>query len=694
MAINSINTNIAAYYAQANISIASRLAAASVSRLSSGNRIVLAADDVAALATGTSLATTVSALRTALTNAAQGTSLLQVADGALAQITSILQRQKAIAQQAGSGSLTDSDRAFLNQEFQALTDEIDRISSSTNFNGVNLIDGGLSGSTAITTDTSDGTSTANASNTILTFATAVPAEGDTVTIAGVTVTFTTAAPGTSGAVGKVSVGSSVANTAANLAAFLNETGDPHFANLHFEASGATVLVNYTGGTLNGTVSITVSADPTTAANLTSANATIAPQSAAGGLGVERVTYSGEITGSLLVNAGTTAQTAGQALNVTDVEDNAAFIGALGTGSIGSIEGTYSTTDTAVFSLQVGDITYSTVATDITSAGAVVSLTFIGKDQYGATKGGQFVLNLNGSAITASSITSQATLDPIVTQLNQALSDISFQQNRDIYSFTTSNIVELGGIEVANLTGLTVDFNSDDFSNAKISSVSITAPTSGGTDAVIEVVINGEIYRSISGIGNQIEQSKLLALQNVNDPSKVVTIVTGITEISGSSTTVLDLATQEKADAVAAALEEAFGLDETDAGLSFQIGTAASDVLGVTIGDSGSSALFGGVTLDVLTQENAATASAAVSEAIESVTSIRASVGALESRFNFASANLQSAVQNQDAARSELLDTDIATEATAYATQQVKLQAGISVLAQANQQLQSLLKLIG
>src|ERR1041384_6477777 len=108
--VSSINTNIAAYYAQANIGIASNNASASVQRLSSGNRIVKASDDVAALATGTSLRTQVSALKAALINASQGTTLLQIADGALSQITDILQRQKAIAVQAGAGSLDNAAR--------------------------------------------------------------------------------------------------------------------------------------------------------------------------------------------------------------------------------------------------------------------------------------------------------------------------------------------------------------------------------------------------------------------------------------------------------------------------------------------------------------------------------------------------------------------------------------------------------
>ena len=144
MTINSINTNHAAAQAQSNIGIASRQASSSIARLSSGNRITRAADDVASVSAGTSLRTNVTTLRTALTNTSQGQSLLQVADGALTQVVDILQRQKAIAVQAGSGSLTDTERTFLNQEFQNLTQEIDRLVEQTNFNGVELLNGALS----------------------------------------------------------------------------------------------------------------------------------------------------------------------------------------------------------------------------------------------------------------------------------------------------------------------------------------------------------------------------------------------------------------------------------------------------------------------------------------------------------------------------------------------------------------------
>jgi flagellin len=77
-----------------------------------------------------------------------------------------------------------------------------------------------------------------------------------------------------------------------------------------------------------------------------------------------------------------------------------------------------------------------------------------------------------------------------------------------------------------------------------------------------------------------------------------------------------------------------------------------------------------------------------------VTALRADVGSLQSRFNYAANNLQTSIQNQDASRATYLDADISEESTNFSSAQVLMQASISVLAQANQMPQNLLKLIG
>lgn len=688
MAISSINTNLAALLAQQNIGNATTSTSNAVAALSSGNRLVSASTDVSALATGTALQSQVNILTTSLTVASQGQSLLKVADGALAQIQAILQRQQAIATQAQSGSLSSTQLGFLDLEFQNLTSQIDQLAGSTNFNGVKLLNGALSGKSAVTTKVTDGaTSALTSAAAVVTLATAVPVDGDTVTINGVVVTFTTSAVGTSGAVGKVTIGSTIANTAANLANFLNQSGNPAFANLAFTASGAAVSAVYTGGVLAGTLDITASANFTTGANVTAADTTIAA-GGTDGVGINRYSYSGVVTGTILTNNGASAAQAAPPIDITGVLNNKAFIGALPT-----ITGAFSATDTAVFSVQVGDITYTTAATDITNA-TPTALTFTGRNSLGATAGGTFTVNIAGGSITATSVTSQSLLDPITARINDALSGISVYQNRDISSVQNGSTVSLGGIQVANLTGLSSDFRSNNFTNVNISDITITAPTIGSTDAKITAIIDGQTYTSLSGIGNQIGTNTIIALQNTSDPSKIFTIVTGASGIASAATTALDLSSQSNADAVEAALKQAFGFADAGAALTFQVGSTSTDTIGVSIGSSTTNTLFGGQALNVLTQVDAATAASVLEDAVNTITALRASVGALESRFNFSASAIQNAVQNQGAARSNLLDTDVAATSTAFATAQVQLQAGIAVLAQANQLQQNLLKLIG
>ena len=706
----SINTNIAAYYSQANIGTSNRNVVSSSARLSSGNRIVQASDDVAALSVGTSLKSNVTTLRQALTNASQGTSLLQVADGALGQVVDLLQRQKALTVNAGSGSLSDTDRSYLDLEFQALANEINRIAASTNFSGINLIDGSLSGAAAVNSNVNTFTPafTANVVNrsvsgNLVAFANAAAA-GDTVTINGFTVTFAAAgtAPGSAGALNRVISGSSAANTAANLAAYLNSSTDARLAGLNFEANGANVLVSYAGGLLSGAYTVNAS---DTGANITAAAQTLAVANTADGLSQSRVRVSGQVSGTILQKGAGTASDAGAGVvtgvtgvaNRNGIYNNADFIGKLGEGRLGKITGSYTgTADQIAFQLDTANgITYTGTAVVSTAANAAgVTVVLTGRDLSGTLAGGTFEFAVAGNATVAvGSINSQVQADPIVSQINSALSTITFTQNRDISSFQNGDVSTAAGVVVGSLQGATVNFNSDDFSDVKIEGFQILAPGVGQTDAVITATINGEEYRSFSGIGAQIATNTAISLQNISNPKRSLTIVTGNTAIPGVAGIALDFTSQTNADANTKLIQDAFGLTGAGAKLSFQVGNRASDTLGVKIASVETFEIFGGATPTVTTLAEASAAGSAVDAALVKVTSARASVGALQSRFNFASSNIQTSLQNQDAARGVLLDTDVAAESTAYATYQVQLQAGISVLAQANQLNQATLQLL-
>ncbi|MBC07802.1 flagellin [Thalassospira sp.] len=142
MALNIIS-NYAANVAHRNLTASDTMATRSLAKLSSGTRVVSARDDAASMAIGARLNATTESLKTATVNVNQANSMLQIADGGMATIDNILVRMKTLAVQASSGNLSDTERGFLNDEFVQLRNEIDRIASSTNFNGIQLLgDGG------------------------------------------------------------------------------------------------------------------------------------------------------------------------------------------------------------------------------------------------------------------------------------------------------------------------------------------------------------------------------------------------------------------------------------------------------------------------------------------------------------------------------------------------------------------------
>ena len=113
--------------------------AQSVARLSSGLRITGAKDDAAGLAVRELIRADVATLRQGQRNAADGISMLQVAEGALGAVDAILIRMKELAEQASTGSYSADQRTLMNQEFSELAKEISRISETTDFNGIKLL---------------------------------------------------------------------------------------------------------------------------------------------------------------------------------------------------------------------------------------------------------------------------------------------------------------------------------------------------------------------------------------------------------------------------------------------------------------------------------------------------------------------------------------------------------------------------
>lgn len=142
-----INTNIASLNAQRNLSTSQTSLSTSLQRLSSGLRINSAKDDAAGLAISQRLTSQIGGLNQAARNANDGISLAQTAEGDLSQIGNNLQRIRDLAVQSANASNSASDRAALNNEASQLISEIDRVASSSNFNGVKLLNGSFTAQT-------------------------------------------------------------------------------------------------------------------------------------------------------------------------------------------------------------------------------------------------------------------------------------------------------------------------------------------------------------------------------------------------------------------------------------------------------------------------------------------------------------------------------------------------------------------
>ncbi|MFL0797176.1 MAG: flagellar biosynthesis protein FliC [Cellvibrionaceae bacterium] len=136
-----INTNVQSLNAQRQLVKSGQEMSTAMERLSSGKRINRAADDAAGLAISNRMTSQVRGLDRAVANANDGVSLIQTAEGALDETTSILQRMRELSIQSANGIYSDADRGTLDAEVQQLKAEIDRISDTTTFNGQKLLDG-------------------------------------------------------------------------------------------------------------------------------------------------------------------------------------------------------------------------------------------------------------------------------------------------------------------------------------------------------------------------------------------------------------------------------------------------------------------------------------------------------------------------------------------------------------------------
>ncbi|WP_274689867.1 flagellin [Spartinivicinus poritis] len=693
-----INTNIASLNAQRNLDSSQAATDLSLQRLSSGLRINSAKDDAAGLAISTRFDSQIRGTSVAIRNSNDGISLAQTAEGALASITSSLQRIRELALQSANGSNTDVDRVALNEEVQQLVTEIQNVAEKTNFNGTKLLDGSFDNtlfqtganlgdtidvSIAKVTTNSLGSSlvdgvsstrTAPANNSALN-------AGDLV-INGVAIS---ASSGADDSFSTVSQDQSSIAKAAVINRASEQTGVTARVNANVVGYSGVAATNATVAAgasikINGVV-IKVSADTNLDAD-TNREATIASINAVSAqTGVRGVNTGDANTGITLI--------ADDGRNIAYDDNGSGIAAAVGLSDGAAGTDTYTGTFTLI-SRDGSDIQLNTNnATNgnggIDNAGLQVG-TFSGVNSgllgreltTAALVTGDLVIN--GVAIGPSLV-----VDDTASTVNKDGSAIAKSAAINRVSSQTGVIAQTAATQVF---GEAITAGNDRTESIKINDVLISvsfgaADTVGDIQAAVITAVNsksgqtgvraeafGQSFRLIADDGRNIRLDT--GSGNVADAGFGA-------NIAGAGTTHLGSINLLSAGKIELTSNTASG-GITKSG--FEVGTYGNGDDGQLVKD-----------IDISSVEGANEAIVSVENALQQISSQQAQLGAIQNRFLSTINNLSISNENLSAANSRIRDADFAAETAELSRAQVLQQAGISVLAQANARPQQVLSLL-
>ncbi|MDD2556862.1 MAG: flagellin [Desulfuromonas sp.] len=747
----TINTNVASLNAQRNLGASQADLNKSMQRLSSGLRINSAKDDAAGLAISDRMTSQIRGLNQAVRNANDGISLAQTAEGAMQETTNILQRMRELAVQSANDTNSATDRASLQAEVNQLKQEITRIAETTTFNGKNLLDGSLSsaqfqvGANANET-ISFGISSAKASdlgsNTLtsdnaagIESATAVYAISSAGGGAGVVGT-PDASPTTNGVIAETLTISSASGTVGTVAISaddnLGDTGlavDGLNAIAGVTATGSNTVVlsgltsSYEGDTGSGyggslvltdsaaTASIDLSGYVEADGSITDANmAAIAAEIGTDTSNAFTASYNSD-TGELTVTAASAkdidvsiAGLAADGANNTNASVDVAGANSSSATNIASTAATVqgvSVSGTITVALDEGLSMTSTVtggtglfsdaAVDNTTGVVSTVKTGVANTDDGNNVGAQTltIVGPNGSAPDVE-IAAGATANAVATAVNaetattgvtaeaRTVATLSDLSANGTVSFTLQGNTEVDPVEIqATVT-------KDDLSalakaiNDNSGATGITAQLSGSNNEIILTQDSGYNIAIEDFAHSDTGSQSMNVAGNQGDATKLMDDGTGTydsTVVGGEVT----FSASDDFNITSSIAEDA---------------TGGNSLFAAEAGEANVSDLNSIADVDITTVEGSAAAIKSIDGALAQIDTFRGDLGAVQNRFESTISNLQNVSENLSSARSRILDADIAEETSNMTKQNILQQAGVSILAQANQAPQLALSLLG
>ena len=648
----SVLNNIASLAAQNQLTITNGNLQKALFQLSSGSRINTGADDAAGLAIADGLHANITALTQSARNANDGVGELQVADGSLAAVTTLLNRAVTIATEAATGTVSDPQRVALNDEFTAIKAEIDRVGSKTNYNGGQVF-------TANTLNVFLSDSSAN-SNSLIGVATGVLSAVDL---------------GLGGPVAATGTLSQAAGTPAVAASDI-------FTGGAFVASAAATTTLTVGGTVTDGDQVSIGGKTYTFKTALTGGAGLANEVAIGGSNAQALL---NLQGAVNAAPGG-AGTAYGVGTVANVNVNAVTAGATTLTFAANVNGTGGNAITST-TTQAGNEAF----TGATLAGGTAGST--------VTVGGQtytFVAALSHTA-TANEVisSSEATgLTNLTAAVNGAGGTNYSSNTVRNASVTATGTTGTQITFVANVAGAGGNFLSGSATVGSFATLDFTGGADAGAPPVAQggdtVTVGTQTYTFVTALNSTPTANEVLV--GATEAASLANLANAVNGGSGAGAT-YGAPTVKNASASAQATPTSVIFTALVKGTTGNgIATAATGV-----GNSfASSSLSGGTAGSVNDLSNIADATAAltgINAAIQTVAALRGTIGATVNRLQSAAGVITNQVQNLTGAEDGVRAADIPSTVATLAKYSILEQTGISSLAQANQQQQLVLKLL-
>ena len=654
----------------------------STQRLSSGSRLNSAKDDPVAFATAIQLDSQIRGLNQTVKNANEGVSLFQTAESGLTEITDLLQRMRELAVQASGASASDADRAIIQLAVNQLSAQVDTLAASTTYNGKNLLDGSLGNLSFQLGASSDQTVSAsissattkelslnaqvlgdlNGGRVAANLQTINISVGDLIlngrALPAVNFTDGVLLPSYAITVG----GTSISNYAGAVSGYINGST----STTGVTANAYNTVKGTTGG--SGVTDGTLKINGATVAASTSMSDLVAKINAATSAASAEATATLNSDGSITLSNSTgrdiviSSVAAGNLTNAKLTAGTSAGYVSLTNATASDITWSAANATTALSRLQALGFTTSTGAHNVTGSAASTATLANGDVLINGVSIGASV-NGVGATLAAGSAAAKA----IAINASTAATGVTATAGTATVGFTLNLQAALTGGDVT-INGFALGAGSYNATTIVTAINALGGLTGPGVIASVPTTgqFAGQLLLTATTVG-----ATITVAYNNNGATFL-----GVAGGAGTSTTVasLNLTTADNSP---------IRIEDGVAGGAVKLGLS-------TLGGSSQAA---SLDLNVTTVNNATTAITAIDAAITSIQNSVSNMGSLQDRFQSSISFLENASEDLSTAKSNITDVDFAAETAALTRAQILQQAGISILAQANAQMQSVLALL-